>query len=122
MSTTREVRRGDVYWIAPEALRPVVPGHRHPHVVIQADVLNRSRIPTVVVCALTSNLERRNEPGNVLLEVGEANLEKESVVVVSYVSTVDKAELGAYVGTLSEERVEAILAGLAFQQRSFFPR
>lgn len=116
------VHRGGVYWIAAEALRPPLPGHRHPHVVVQAEVLNQSRIPTVVVCALTSNLERASEPGNVLLAVGEANLEKASVVVVSHVSTVDKAHLEAHLGTLSEERVEAILAGLAFQQRAFLPR
>jgi mRNA interferase MazF len=91
-------------------------------VVVQDDVFNHSRITTVVVCALTSNLNRANEPGNVLLEVGEGNLPKQSVVVVSQISSVDKARLGERIGALSDTRVEQILAGLRFQQASFFER
>jgi mRNA interferase MazF len=91
-------------------------------VVVQDDVFNHSRITTVVVCALTSNLHRANEPGNVLLEVGEGNLPKQSVVVVSQVSSVAKARLGERIGSLSDVRVDQILAGLRFQQVSFFGR
>ncbi|HEX8434555.1 type II toxin-antitoxin system PemK/MazF family toxin, partial [Archangium sp.] len=69
-----------------------------------------------------SNLNRANEPGNVLLEVGEGNLPKQSVVVVSQISSVDKACLGERIGSLSDTRVEQILAGLRFQQVSFFER
>lgn len=113
-------RRGDIFWLAPEAERGSIPGHLHPHVVVQDDVFNRSRIETVIVCALTSNLNKMNEPGNVLLEVGEGDLPKRSVVVVSQLSTVKKSDLGAYVGHLTDERVEQILDGLRFQQASFF--
>jgi mRNA interferase MazF len=91
-------------------------------VVVQDDVFNHSRITTVIVCALTSNLHRANEPGNVLLDVGEGNLPEQSVVVVSQISSVDKARLGDRIGALSSERVEQILAGLRFQQASFFAR
>jgi mRNA interferase MazF len=91
-------------------------------VVVQDDVFNHSRITTVVVCALTSNLHRASEPGNVLLEVGEGNLPKQSVVIVSQVSSVDKARLWERIGSLSDTRVEQILAGLRFQQVSFFGR
>jgi mRNA interferase MazF len=119
---TPGIRQGQVFWIAAEALRPSVPGVPHPHVVIQDDLLNQSRIPTTVVCALTSNLKRADEPGNVLLEAGEANLPHASVAVVSQVSSVEKALLVASLGTLSPERVEQILVGLAFQQKSFFSR
>jgi mRNA interferase MazF len=68
------------------------------------------------VCALTSNLQRAKLPGNVLLEAGEANLAKQSVVVVSQVSTVDKSQLGEYIGSLSQQRVQQILAGMQFLQ------
>ena len=116
----RVIHQGDVFWIEPEALTPSVPGQAHPHVVIQADVLNRSRIATVVVCGVTSNLQRLGEPGNVLLDAGEANLPRPSVVIVSQVCTVDKAQLGAQLGTLSPQRVDQILVGMSLQQRSFF--
>jgi mRNA interferase MazF len=113
---------GDIFWIEPDESRGSVPGSAHPHVVIQDDVFNHSRIHTVVVCALTSNLKRANEPGNVLLDVGEGNLPRQSVLVVSQVSTVNKAQLGEYIGTLSGHRVQQILAGMRFQQASFFNR
>jgi mRNA interferase MazF len=91
-------------------------------VVVQDDVFNHSRITTVVVCGLTSNLHRASEPGNVLLDVGEGDLPKQSVVVVAQVSSVDKARLGERIGSLSDARVEQILDGLRFQQVSFFGR
>lgn len=113
------INRGDLFWIAPDDSRGAVPDYSHPHVVVQDDVFNHSRIATVVVCALTSNLNRVTEPGNVLLEPGEGDLPRQSVVVVSQVSSVDKARLGERIGTLSDTRVDQILAGLRFQQVSF---
>lgn len=114
-----DLRRGDLFWIAPEDSGGL-DVYSHPHVVVQDDVFNRSRITTVIVCALTSNLRRAHEPGNVLLDDGEGNLPKRSVVVVSQISSLDKARLGERIGSLSAERVEQILAGLRFQQASFF--
>jgi mRNA interferase MazF len=110
------INQGDVYWIRLEESEGSASGYIHPHVVIQDTILNRSRITTVVVCALTTNIKRAKAPGNVLLEVGEANLPKPSVVVVSQVSTVDKTQLGEYIGTLTHERVNQILAGMQFLQ------
>lgn len=106
--------RGDIYWIADERAP-----YAHPHVVVQEDVFNRSRIETVVVCALTSNLGKAKEPGNVLLEPGEGGLEKQSVVVVSQIESVPKARLGAWIGRLADARVDEIVEGLRFVQRSF---
>ena len=116
------INRGDVFWVASDGSREPVASYSHPHVVVQDDVFNHSRITTVVVCALTSNLHRASEPGNFLLEVGEGNLPKQSVVVVSQISSVDKARLGERIGSLSDARMEQILAGLRFQQVSFFRR
>ncbi|MGA9520183.1 MAG: type II toxin-antitoxin system PemK/MazF family toxin [Myxococcaceae bacterium] len=120
--TSVRINRGDVFWIGPDDSRGPAPEYSHPHVVVQDDVFNHSRITTVVVCALTSNLHRANEPGNVLLDVGEGNLPQQSVVVVSQISSVDRARLGERIGTLSDARVEQILAGLRFQQASYFER
>lgn len=59
-------------------------------------------------------------PGNVLLEAGEANLSRQSVVEVAKVSTIYKAQLGEYIGSLRPERIEQIQAGMRFLQKSFF--
>lgn len=113
------IDRGDLYWIAADDAPGAIP---HPHVVVQEDVFNHSRIASVVVCALTSNLHRAHEPGNVLLEVGEGGLPRQSVVVVSQIDAVDRARLGERIGALSAARVDQILDGLRFQQRAFFRR
>jgi mRNA interferase MazF len=119
---SERIDRGDVFWVGQDDLHDPVLAHPHPHVVVQDDLFNHSRLATVVVCALTSNLRRASWPGNVLLEAGEAGLPKRSVVVVSQVSSVEKARLGEKIGSLSAARVGEILDGLRFQQRSFFGR
>jgi mRNA interferase MazF len=106
-----KIRRGELYRLA---------GDDHPHVIVQDDVFNDSRISTVVVCALTSNLNAAKDPGNVLLAPGEGNLPRQSVVVTSKIDSVDKRRLGDPLGALSQERVEEILAGLRFLQTSYF--
>ena len=116
------INQGDIYWVQVAEPGESEPGILHPYAVIQDNILNHSRIHMVVVCALTSNLKRASEPGNVLLDAGEANLPKQSVVEVSKVSTVAKAQVGEYIGSLSEQRIKQILAGMRFLQRSYFAR
>lgn len=106
------VRQGDVYWVDLGEPRGSAPGYLHPYVVIQNDLFNRSRINLVVVCLITSNLKRASAPGNVLLEDGEANLSKPSVVNVSQIFTVDRMDLVEKIGALSSDRVRLILDGV----------
>jgi mRNA interferase MazF len=121
-AASAEIRRGDLFWILVDEGRGSVPGYAHPHVVVQEDVLNRSRVKTVVVCALTSNLRKASEPGNVLLDVGEGDLPRRSVVVVSQIESIEKVRLGERIGSLSSARIEQVLAGIGFQQASYFFR
>jgi len=107
-----DIKQGDIYWIdfsIPEGSEPV---YRHPHVVIQNNVFNASKINTVVICALTSNLKRAKAPGNVLLKKGEGNLKKDSVVNISQIITVDKSNLIEKIGSLSSSRVKQIIEGV----------
>ena len=106
------IRQGDVFWIDLGEPSGSSPGYRHPHVVIQNNVFNCSRINTVVVCVITSNLRRAEAPGNILLERGEAGLPKQSVINVSQIFTVDKEDLIEKTGTLSPDRVRQILDGV----------
>jgi len=82
-----------------------------PAVIIQNDLLNKSKIQTTVVALLTSNLKLARIPGNVRLKKGEANLPKPSVVVVSQIATVDKSRLMEKIGTLSKERLAQVIDG-----------
>ncbi len=106
------INQGDIFWINFGDPSGSGPGYRHPCVVIQNNVFNRSRLNTVVVCGLTSNLRRAKAPGNVLLNVGEANLPKQSVVNVTQIFTIDITNLKEKIGKLSSERVRRILNGI----------
>lgn len=106
------IRQGDIYWIDLDEPGGSEPGYRHPHIVVQNNLFNHSRINTVLVCPLTSNLKRADSPGNVLLSKREANLPKPSVVNVSQIFTVDKSQLGDYIGTLTSERLRQVLDGI----------
>jgi mRNA interferase MazF len=106
------IGQGDVYWVDLGPPRGSEPGFRNPFVVIQNDAVNVSRIRTVVVCLITSNLKRAKAPGNVLLEKEEANLTVPSVVNVSQIYTIDKDMLDEKIGTLEKGRVRQILSGI----------
>jgi mRNA interferase MazF len=106
------IRQGDIFWIDLGKTSGSAPGHLHPHVVIQNNLFNQSKINTVVVCALTSNLKRATAPGNILLLKGEANLKKTSVVNISQVVTVDKTDLAEKIGTLTQARMKQVIEGL----------
>jgi len=108
------ISQGDIYWLDLDEPKGSEPGYRHPFVVIQNDAFNKSKIGTVVVCALASNLKLASAPGNVLLKKGEANLPKSSVVNISRVLTVDKSDLIEKIGQLSGKRVEGIVSGFEF--------
>ena len=107
-----EIRQGQVYWLDFGPAAGSAPADRHPCVIVQNDIFNRSAIRTSVVCLITSNLSRANAPGNVLLKNGEASLPKASVVNVSQILTVDKAELVECTGRLSGAAADAVRDGL----------
>jgi mRNA interferase MazF len=88
------------------------PGYDRPYVIVQNNAFNDSRINTVVVCDLTSNVRRGGDPGNVLLFPGEADLPEQSVVNVSQIVTLDKSQLQTRIGALSPERIREVLRGV----------
>lgn len=106
------INQGDVFWINLGEPSGSEPGYIHPFVVIQNNIFNKSRINTVVVCLVTSNLKRAQSPGNVLLSPNEASLPKQSVVNISQIYTVDKKDLVEKIGTLNSEIIQKIIEGL----------
>ena len=107
-----EIKQGDIFWIEQDEPKGSEPGYRRPFVVVQNNLFNQSRINTVVVCALTTNLLRAKAPGNVLLDDGEGGLSKASVINVSQIFTVDKNYLEEYCGTLTSRKIDQILYGI----------
>jgi mRNA interferase MazF len=104
---------GDIYWLQTESDDQIP----HPHVVLFTD--DQHNLLTMI--ALTTNMKKISIPGNVLLDVDEANLPKQSIVEVGKVLQVDKSQLGDYIGSLSEKRVKQIIRGIIQQIVYFIP-
>jgi mRNA interferase MazF len=107
-----EIKQGDVYWIDQDEPGGSEPGYRRPFVIVQNNIFNQSKINTVVVCALTTNIQRAKSPGNVFLEAGEGGIPKPSVVNISQLMTIDRRELVEYCGSLPMNKIQKILNGI----------
>lgn len=105
------ILQGEIYWVSLGEPRGSEPGYRHPFVIIQNDAFNKSKINTVVVCALSSNQKLSLAPGNIQLKKGEGNLPKVSVINISQVMTINKTDLGSKIGQLSKKRVIELIEG-----------
>jgi mRNA interferase MazF len=106
------INQGDIYWVDLNDPFGSEPGYSHPAVVIQNNLYNQSKISTVIICMLTSDPKYARMSSNVLLEKGEANLSKASIVNVSQLLTVDKTQLGEFIGMLPRKRIYQILDGV----------
>src|SRR5437588_3583340 len=103
------VRQAEGYWLDLGPPTGSGPGFRRPHVVVQNDLFNHSRINTVIACGMTSNLARAGLPGQVLIAAGEGNLPRDCVVNATQLITIDKGRLRQLVGRLSPMRMREIL-------------
>jgi len=106
------IKRGDIYWAHLANPRGSEPGYRRPVLVVQANAFNRSRISTVVVVAITSNLDLAEAPGNVLLARRDSKLPRDSVVNVSQVLTLDRQFLVEKAGGISPRLCSQVDSGL----------
>lgn len=106
------IQLGDIYWIIPTEEHTIA----HPHVVIEQSATH------IILCALTTNAKKISMQGNILLNIGEANLPKQSIIEVSKTITRTPSDLGAYIGTVSEKRIQQIKANRRFVERSFLMR
>ena len=104
--------RGEIWWASLPNPVGSEPGYRRPVVIIQDDTFNQSRIGTVIVAAITSNIRLAEAPGNVLLPREASGLAKKSVVNVSQILTLDKTFLTERAGALPAHLREAVDEGL----------
>ena len=106
------IRKGSIYWVDFSPGKGSEPMGRRPGLVVQNDLLNDSKLNTVIVVAITSTLKFGELPGNISLQKGEANLPKRSVVNLTQIKTVDKHSLKEKIGSLTQKRLAAVYEGM----------
>ncbi len=106
------IERGGLYWAE---LGPAVgskPAKRRPVLVIQASSYNESRLATVLVAVVTSNTALATMPGNTFLPSAVTGLRRDSVVNITALVTLDKTDLGEWIGTTPQSLMREVDRGL----------
>jgi mRNA interferase MazF len=106
------MNRGELWWADLAEPRGSEPAKRRPVVIVQEDALTRSRLQTVMVVPITSNLKRAAAPGNVVLARGHSKLRVDSVALTCQVLTIDKCFWTEKVSTLPRSIMARLAAGL----------
>ena len=102
------MRRGDIYWSDLPDPAGSGPGFRRPVLVIQSDLVNRSRIATVVALMFTTNLKYQMHPSCVLLRSEETGLPSDSILNCTQIFTLDKSSLVENVGSVDDSLMAVI--------------
>ncbi|MGH8522860.1 MAG: type II toxin-antitoxin system PemK/MazF family toxin [Gammaproteobacteria bacterium] len=106
------MQRGELWWASLPEPTGSGPGLKRPVLVVQSNPFNESRISTVVIAVITSNMALAEAPGNVRLARAESGLPKPSVVNVSQILTVDRALLTERVRAIPREPLLKVNYGL----------
>lgn len=106
------MKRGEIWWASLPPATGSGPGYRRPVLVIQANAFNDSKISTVLVSIITSNIALAQAPGNIRISKSDSGLAKSSVVNVSQVLTVDRKILTKRVGALPGRTMDRVSEGL----------
>ncbi len=110
--TNYPVERGDIWWADLPELRGSGPGYARPTLIVQAEMFNHSKLRTLIVAGITTNLRLADAPGNVLLPASVSHLPKDSVVNVSQLFSLDRVFLRERAGSLSPRLMAAVDEGL----------
>ena len=96
------IKRGDIYYAD---LSPVVgseQGGMRPVLIVQNDVGNKYS-PTVIAAAITSKMGKRELPTHIDLYADRVGLQKDSVILLEQIRTIDKKRLGEKMGHLDDD-------------------
>ena len=106
------MQRGEIWWASLPEPEGSGPGYRRPVLIVQANEFNRSKINTIIVAAITSNLTLAAAPGNVHLGPRSSGLSKDSVVNISQLITIDKRFLTERIKAIDPHKIKEVEIGL----------
>ena len=105
------VKRGEIYYAD---LSPVIgseQGGIRPVLVVQNDVGNKYS-PTVIAAAITSKINKAKMPTHIELSANEYGLNKDSVILLEQIRTIDKQRLKERMGIIEGEKMGEVSAAL----------
>jgi len=108
---TMAVKRGDIFYAD---LSPVIgseQGGIRPVIIVQNDIGNKYS-PTVIAAAITSQINKAKLPTHIEISSAEYGLNKDSVILLEQIRTIDKKRLKEKIGHISDELIEKVNDGL----------
>lgn len=104
--------RGELWWADFGLPFGSEPGFKRPVLILQNDSFNKSNINTIIIIPLTTNMTLAEAPGNVIVPKSESALSKDSVLVVSQLSAIDKRRLTEHIGKITKQTLEEVEEGI----------
>ena len=101
------IKRGELYYAD---LSPVVgseQGGVRPILIVQNDIGNKYS-PTVIAAAITSQINKAKLPTHIEITAGEYNLQKDSVILMEQIRTIDKKRLKEKIGQLDDDLMKKV--------------
>ena len=106
------MKKGEIWWASLPAPRGSEPGFRRPVVIVSSNEFNASHINTVLAATITSNLRLAQAPGNIKLTKKISKLDRDSVINVSQIITIDKSFLTEKINKLNQQNLHLLNEGL----------
>lgn len=114
-------QRGEVYLVQFDPTRGAEIRKTRPALIIQNDISNRkSRI--TIVAAVTSQFDERLYPTEVLIAAGDAGLQRDSVVLLNQVRSIDRQRLLKRLGRLANTTMQQVDRAIAISLGLIDPR
>jgi mRNA interferase MazF len=104
--------RGEIWWAEFGIPYGSEAGFTRPVIIVQDDSFNESRIKTIVVLPMTTNLRLLNAPGNVFIRKKESKLPDDSVIIIAQLYAIDRGRFKERISKVSNEIMEQIEVGM----------
>ena len=104
--------RGEIWWAEFGIPYESEIGYNRPVLIVQDDSFNESRIKTIVILPLTTNLRLLDAPGNVLLRKKESKLTNDSVIIVAQLYAIDRSRFKEKISKVTREIMEQVEIGM----------
>jgi mRNA interferase MazF len=106
------VIRGEIWWAELADPAGSEPGFSRPVLLVSADRFNTTKISTVIVVYIYSNLSHGRHPGNVLLTSKDTGLDRDSIANVTQIGTLDKLQVRTRIGAVPPSQMLLVDDGL----------
>ena len=102
------MQKSEIWWANLREPIGSEPGYWHPVLIVSSDALNLSRVQTLIVVCLTTNHSRVGEPNQIVVSAESTGLERDSVINVTQIATIDKSMVSEFIGELDDDAMKVV--------------